>query len=1266
MLNGLRNRIWDRCIAVSVAWDIGLQVFRSLIKPSVAVGSFEPLTPVLVERDLFQNYERELLAALNNDEVLNIALTGGYGAGKSSVIKTFFQRHPEFKAAYVSLATFSKDAPSPLPVVEAEQAPGSHTDKSQSTGSASESLSSSDLIDRIEETIVQQLLYTVPAARLPKTRLKRIVQARKRTIYFRAAAIVVLVLGGLRLYIPTVEKLPKFDPDWLIPGLMAIPGWLAVVTVGSVLWYLLRGSMELLSMLSIDGLTIKGGKLEATNHGSVLHKNVDEIIYCFERSNIRVVVIEDLDRFGTQEIFFRLREINFTIRNSPQIKRAVHFIYAIRDELFTVTDKTKFFDLIVPVIPVVNSENSREKLYEYMRVRKLGNSQLGEKLDRVLVETVCYYIDEMRLIKNIVNEYDIFANQLSRGGIDLDQNKLFAMVVMRNLHPEDSAELNKRRGRVYSVLSGLGKWVENESQALLTELDRLREEKKDRIVAVEEQLIDARLRVWYEAFKAGGLEEANFIKTDNETTFRLADFLQDDKFEELIKAGHWRSMWLAPRGLPPLGEPIKPADALARASYEKRVSRIQTPLRQIDEAIRDLDRKIVKRKTTSFREAARGDYGTAIADKLAGLDVIVYLLRSGYLDTDFTDYLGFFYEGSLTRDDQNLLLAIRRRVLLDVAVPIANPAQVISKLDHDSLDNGCGIVAALIVELAMTAILTDSADIRTQKLEVILRSGQQHLSRMADAVLTILAGGDNSRCIEAIHIIHSDLYLRLFETEQFQDLEPRQSLICAILDSVSSDQLSASAGRTQLLEIVQNLPVVDALVPKLDNRLCGWAWLRREPVRFKSIETGIEPDALRRLVEWDCLELTFDMIKLLCITFTGPEEDVSYARLGALNLSGLNRAIEDDPHAFITALLEQEGSINEDEDSLRYLLALIREDAILQEEYFRRTECKLGTLEGFSNNIWESALRHDRVASAASAAWEYYNHMIVRPTEKPSDSPSADELLAINEVFAEFFIRNAVGIQTLWDEPLPELACLQSWLIVSELIDEVTLEQIFARASIMPSAIVDAVMTHERWTYLSTAGFVPFDVEIIEAFGNQSLFLELAYLVKHWSEARKVVDLMRQDPYIVGGLAKRSEVPIRDIGEMWAGLVERELEGDEVVRDTLAAVCARANREGLSLPSNCLRVVSTMAGDVSRSSQERMELLVQAVRLNAGWTTIASILVQLGGVYDQLATKKTLVRFPPRIIDSLLAQALSTRGFVGVLKESEKHIEMRSRPSMMV
>ncbi|WP_225370228.1 YobI family P-loop NTPase [Methanobrevibacter arboriphilus] len=63
----------------------------------------------------------------------------------------------------------------------------------------------------------------------------------------------------------------------------------------------------------------------------------------FEATGHNVVIIEDLDRFQETEIFTKLREINLLINNSNKIDRHVTFIYAIRDEMFTDKDRTKFF-----------------------------------------------------------------------------------------------------------------------------------------------------------------------------------------------------------------------------------------------------------------------------------------------------------------------------------------------------------------------------------------------------------------------------------------------------------------------------------------------------------------------------------------------------------------------------------------------------------------------------------------------------------------------------------------------------------------------------------------------------------------------------------------------------------------------------------------------------------------------------------------------------------------------------------------------------------
>lgn len=871
MFQGLLASIKSKHAAFSVAAKEGIRIFRSLCSAPSSSGTFEPLTPVLIDSDHFDRYERELLGALGKDEVLNIALTGGYGAGKSSVLKTFFERHPEFQTAYVSLATFSKDAPPPSTGsgTEPPETSARNTQSVQDTGADS---TSNDLIARIEETIVQQLLYAVPAARVPKTRLKRIVQTSGRSIARRTIVLGMIFIATMRLYIPTLKEMPTLDPAWLLTSLLTIPGWLAVLVAGLGGFYLLYASLKFLSMFSIDGLTLKGGKLEAVNHGSVLHKNVDEIIYCFERSDVRVVVIEDLDRFGTQEIFFRLREINFTIRNSPQITRPVHFIYAIRDELFTVTDKTKFFDLIIPVIPVVNSENSREKLNELMKIRSVDSKTLGADLDPVLVETVCYYIDEMRLIKNIVNEYDIFASLLSHGGLNLDQNKLFAIVVLRNLYPEEFAELVKRRGKVYSLLTGLSSWANQPSQAL-AELERLIKEKSQREEHGAERIIDLRLSVWFEVLRASGIDGANYVLVDGNQRVTLNEFLQDEVFTRVCEAEQLKGMLFSQwANHNPVGHIVRPDDALERASYRTRLAWIHHSLGSLEGAIGAAERKLTEIKTISFREAARGDYGAIIDQRLPGMEIVVYLMRAGYLDTDYTDYLGFFYEGSLTRADQNLILALRRRATLDVASPVRNPERVASKLEHDALGDGKGIIADLIVQLSLSAPLTELSDTRTQKLDVILQSGHQNAGRLAEAVSIILAGDARLPLVRAVYALAPELFAVILSAERFKEADARQALVCGIMDALSQQQLEAMAHRQPLLEVIASLTCVNHLITGMASNIDGWAWLRREPVRFNNLSAEVGANTLGQLIGWGCLQLSFPMMALILKTFADEGE----------------------------------------------------------------------------------------------------------------------------------------------------------------------------------------------------------------------------------------------------------------------------------------------------------------------------------------------------------------------------------------------------------
>lgn len=97
--------------------------------------------------------------------------------------------------------------------------------------------------------------------------------------------------------------------------------------VGFFAKYIIR----LFSNSKINKLSIKG-ELELVDNvdKSVFNEHLEEIIYFFERTPYNVIVIEDLSRFDTTDIFTKLRELNITIKHFKLNNEKINFIYAIR------------------------------------------------------------------------------------------------------------------------------------------------------------------------------------------------------------------------------------------------------------------------------------------------------------------------------------------------------------------------------------------------------------------------------------------------------------------------------------------------------------------------------------------------------------------------------------------------------------------------------------------------------------------------------------------------------------------------------------------------------------------------------------------------------------------------------------------------------------------------------------------------------------------------------------------------------------------------
>ena len=112
--------------------------------------------------------------------------------------------------------------------------------------------------------------------------------------------------------------------------------------------------------------------------------------------------------------------------------------------MFTDTERSKFFEYIIPVIPIINPTNAYDLIQKDYK-------HIVEGVDSRFLRNTCLYFDDMRLLINILNEYQDYLGHL--GKLDLNKNQLFAMIVYKNYYPNKFADLNANQGEIYEIFN---------------------------------------------------------------------------------------------------------------------------------------------------------------------------------------------------------------------------------------------------------------------------------------------------------------------------------------------------------------------------------------------------------------------------------------------------------------------------------------------------------------------------------------------------------------------------------------------------------------------------------------------------------------------------------------------------------------------------------------------------------------------------------------------------------------------------------------------
>lgn len=374
-------------------------------------------------------YANTLDAVMADPFMQNIAVAGRYGAGKSSFLRTYFKLRKS-NVLWISLASFIASAKLP---------------KFGKQGY-------DDFARALGNSIVQQMFYTARQDEIPFSRFRRLTRAG----VWRYLG-VGLFVGCCLLLLCTVAGTPSVFKQLLDNAGFSV-GYretLFIVTSAGAT-AILAAALFVYDTYKRRGMSLCLGwgeskmAMEENSRESVFNKYIDELIYYFQVLHYDAVVFEDIDRFDDPLVFTRLREINQLLNNTRQIAvnhKPIRFIYAVRDDVFAGRVRTKFFDYILSVVPIINAGNSDRQFWE--RLNAIFGGDWCSEPYQILVRDVSPFVSDMRLLNNIFNEFAVHRKTLPES---LRGECLLAMIVFKNFFPKEYNRIHDNAGLMQRLI----------------------------------------------------------------------------------------------------------------------------------------------------------------------------------------------------------------------------------------------------------------------------------------------------------------------------------------------------------------------------------------------------------------------------------------------------------------------------------------------------------------------------------------------------------------------------------------------------------------------------------------------------------------------------------------------------------------------------------------------------------------------------------------------------------------------------------------------
>lgn len=823
-----------------------LNCFTSLFSEKETIicdeGKLYPKKLTSEEMELYNDYLNQIII---DKKIKNVAITGPYGIGKSSVLETYFQNDElKRKTVFVNLPDFWQ-------VKTTKQ----NKDESKYNYSNDESV--------LQRKILEQIIYgnneNIPFFPLKKSKI----QSKRSSLLFITFLIISFLL------VPNiVNSFSRWNWQYSWFTTLSQWEWFANIFALSFLGYL---SWYFFNLIKISKISVKifGQGISFEKKDELpFSKYAEELITFFRYSKKEYIIIEDLDRYKYTGIYKELRDLNQLINRSLKEKKRVVFIYALRDTLIveeneksSVETKAKFFDYVIPILSNTSFNNGFEALNQELKNISVGSEDSKRTLESLFEEKdlriLGHYLNGQRSIKLIVSETkQLLRRVLSFSGnsqneiedklnyIGIPPKEIFGSVIYKNFYPHEyeksknhDADIDKFSDSLQLIIFKMNEelsLIKNKKSKLT---DFIEEYKED------EQLLneDLKKNILVDFLKSFKETNIYFIVNNSWIMLNLSNMdsaykILENKLEELdienivfykgqsksdsyiiksitknnLKKGKYTLSYEEFNNFETVGDKIIDWER-QRETYEKRI--------EILESQNDFSTvfKFIKEKDSegSYQHIEKENLKSIIKnieeDQLKDV-----LFSNGFVTLNFNNILSSFPNSKLNGNDREIIEKVTLGNTIELDKTVYNPSEVINEINRIGLEYS-QIESYSIAE----NLFEDKSESAQNNLNLILKNWKEKHCTLAGYGAFdkenykffnyILSNWSNGLVNEQNEFLNTDSFFRMLVNEKVEVELVKQPYIRAINTKAASEDLNHF--------IKENAHLANQLLRKFDNKM---------------------------------------------------------------------------------------------------------------------------------------------------------------------------------------------------------------------------------------------------------------------------------------------------------------------------------------------------------------------------------------------------------------------------------------------------------------